>query len=85
MKREIVKSKVLKDYVPKVTDLVKVFDSSEKDFPEKDYKKKNGWQWMISICPNGHITELRKSYCSEGVWTTITCGKHCQNKKGKRK
>jgi hypothetical protein len=70
----------MKDYIPKVTALVKVYDSSKKDFPQKDYGKKGrkGWNWMISICPNGHIVELRKSHCSEGVWGSLKCSKFCQ-------
>ena len=65
-----------------ITGQINVYDSSEKDFPQKDYGKKGrkGWDWHISICPNGHIVELRKSYTAKGVWGSVKCSKFCQNK-----
>ena len=85
MAKKIKKSTRLRDYVPTVTQLIKVYDSSEKDFPQKDYdhsgkKNRKGWDWMISICPKGHIVELRKSYCAKGVWGSLKCSSFCQKK-----
>lgn len=64
----------------KITSKINVYDSSEKDFPQKDYKKKGkkAWDWHIAICPNGHIVELRKSYTAKGIWGVVACSEFCQ-------
>ena len=68
-----------------VTSQINVYDSSEKDFPQKDFAiadgvadGKKGWDWHISICPKGHIVELRKSYTAKGVWGSVKCSEFCQ-------
>jgi hypothetical protein len=70
----------------KITSKINVYDSSKKEFPQKDYdisghKGRKGWDWHISICPKGHIVELRKSYTAKGIWGVLSCTKFCQKEK----
>jgi hypothetical protein len=49
---------------------------NDKDFPEKDYGKKKGWGWMVTVCPKGHIVYLQKSYCKDckgKFWSILDC------------
>jgi len=68
-----------------VTQQINVYNSSEKDFPQKDFRKRGrkGWDWHISICPKGHIVQLRKSYTAKGAWGSVKCSKFCQKEKSK--
>jgi hypothetical protein len=42
--------------------LIKVL-GSKKDFPAKDFGRKKGWDYSITVCTCGNLLYAQKSYC----------------------
>ena len=60
---------------PAVSQVIKVF-GLKKDFPAKDYLKKNGWDYSVTFCMCGNILYVDRTYCPDCKGTqasTVKC------------